>query len=124
MITSDKAQYVPRRRSYPTYDQFGLAFPISQVGFSAIGGGSASHGDVGPVLGLQYLHQLNSGLGLGLGFDDTDRSKTDSFGLFPSGVAHVVGESLAFLGVGRYCVTMGDSPLCSRGTGRAPHLED
>jgi opacity protein-like surface antigen len=82
--------------------QFGLAIPISQVSFSPIGGGNALNGDVGAILGLQYLHQLGRRLGLGLEFEYADRSTNETFGLFPSGVAYVSGDSLIFMGEGRW----------------------
>jgi opacity protein-like surface antigen len=82
--------------------QFGLAIPISQVSFSAIGGGDALNGDVGALVGLQYFHQFNQRLGLGLEFNYIDRSSNETFGLLPSGAAFVSGDSLVFLGEGRW----------------------
>jgi hypothetical protein len=82
--------------------QFGLAIPISQVSFSAIGGGNALDGDVGAMLGLQYLHQFSRRLDLGVEFEYADRAQNQTFGLFPSGVASISGDSLIFMGEGRW----------------------
>jgi hypothetical protein len=82
--------------------QFGLAIPFSQVSFSSIGGGNALNGDVGGVVGLQYLHQFGRRLDLGAEFEYADRSDNQTFGLFPSGAADISGDSLIFMGEGRW----------------------
>jgi len=82
--------------------QFGLAVPVSQVDFSATGGGNALNGGTGALFGLQYLHQFTRRLDLGLEFEYADRSVNGTYGLLPSAVTYVSGDSLVFLGEGRW----------------------
>lgn len=84
---------------------FGLAAPLSDVNFSPIGGGSAGNGDVGPLVGLQYLHDLRPGWAAGGELQYANRSATDSQALLPNADAHVFGDSLLLLGVLKYSLT-------------------
>jgi hypothetical protein len=107
---------VRRRRpppQSPLFDQprqslsldFGLAAPLSSVNFSGTGGGSASNGDVGPLIGLQYLYYSSPRIGWGLEVDYYNRSPTDSPDLVPSSFAHVAGDSLLLMGNLKYALT-------------------
>jgi hypothetical protein len=82
--------------------EFGLSIPVSQVNFAGIGGGNAVNGDVGPLAGLQYLHQFDHHLSLGAEFEYADRSSNDTFSLSPTGEAHIYGDSEIFLAEGRW----------------------
>ena len=75
---------------------FGLAAPLSNV--SGPGGGSASNGDVGPLVGLQYLYFASPNVAWGLEMNYYNRGATDSPGLAPHYFAHVYGDSLLLLG--------------------------
>ncbi|HEX4048263.1 MAG TPA: hypothetical protein VH309_10540 [Elusimicrobiota bacterium] len=77
---------------------FGLAAPLSGVNFSAEGGGTANDGDVGPLIGLQYLYFAAPRVGLGLEVNDYNRSRTDSPNLWPNAFAHVSGDSVLLMG--------------------------
>jgi hypothetical protein len=81
---------------------FGLAAPLNDVNFSAIGGGSASNGDVGPLIGFQYLYFTSPRVGWGGEFHYCARSTTDSPGLLASSDSHVFGDTLLLLGVMKY----------------------
>jgi opacity protein-like surface antigen len=85
---------------------FGLAAPLSSIDFSAIGGGgSANNGDVGPLIGFQYLYFTSPRVGWGLEFDYYDRSTTDSSGLVPNSFSRVFGDSVLLLGDVKYSLT-------------------
>jgi hypothetical protein len=92
-----------RPRMEPLYEpaqqalsiEFGLAAPLSSV--SGPSGGSASNGDVGPAVGIQYLYYATPSVAWGLEMDYFNRSTTDSPGLAPDAFAHVWGDSLVFL---------------------------
>lgn len=84
---------------------FGLAAPLSGVDFSGIGGGSANNGDLGALIGFQYLHLSTPRVGWGLEANYYDRSSTDSPGLVPNSLAHVSGDSLVLLGDLKYALT-------------------
>ena len=84
---------------------FGLVVPLSNVNFSGIGGGTASNGDVGPLIGLQYLYFSSPRVGWGLEVNYYNRSPTDSPDLVPSSFAHVSGDSLLLLGELKYSLT-------------------
>lgn len=91
-----KSLFEPRRQSLSL--DFGLDAPLNSVDFSGIGGGTANNGDVGPLIGLQYLYFTSPRIGLGLELNYYDRSSTDSQGLLSNSFAHVSGDSLLLLG--------------------------
>ncbi len=97
-----------RRRRYSDEELFGamsqnlsidlgLAAPLSDINFSGIGGGSASNGTVGPLIGVQYLHDISSRLAAGAELQYASRGATDSPGLLPNSEAHVFGDSVVLL---------------------------
>lgn len=81
---------------------FGLAAPLSDVDFGAIGGGRANDGDLGPLFGLRYLRSLTPRFAAGVDFDYLHRSATDSPDLLPLADASVIGDNLLFMGVARW----------------------
>ena len=101
------------RRAEPLFDprqqslslDFGLAAPLSGVDFSGAGGGTASNGDVGPLVGIQYLYYASPRVGWGLELNYYNRSATDSSNLLPNSFAHVFGDSLLLLGDLKYSLT-------------------
>lgn len=80
----------------------GLAAPLSDVNFGSIGGGPASNGDLGPLLGFRYLRSLNRSLAAGAEFEYLHRGGTRSPGLLPRADASVYGDNLLFMGVLRW----------------------
>lgn len=80
----------------------GLAAPLSDVDFAAVGGGRASDGDVGPLFGVRYLRSYTSRLSAGLDLDYLHRAATDSPGLLPLANASVLGDNLLMLTVARW----------------------
>lgn len=95
--------FEPRRQSLSL--DFGLAAPLSSVDFSGIGGGSANNGDLGPLIGLQYLYYTSPRIGWGVELNYYDRSQTDSPALVSNSFAHVSGDSLLLLGDLKYALT-------------------
>jgi hypothetical protein len=97
----------------------GIAAPLSDIDFHPLGGGSASNGDVGAGLGLQYLRYVDAHWAFGADFQWLDRSETDSFGLLSNAHAHVSGDSVVFLGLFKYDIlTQGDArPYVAAGAG-------
>lgn len=87
-----------------TFD-LGLIAPTDDVSFSGIGGGSASNGDVGPLVGLQYFYFVTPRLALGPGFEYFHRSATASFGLLPNAFSNVYGDTLSLQVLARYFLT-------------------
>ncbi|MCR4294152.1 MAG: hypothetical protein NUW21_01355 [Elusimicrobia bacterium] len=83
---------------------FGLAAPLSDVDFGAIGGGKANDGDIGPLFGVRYLRSLSSRFAAGVDFDYLHRSATNSPGLLPLADASVSGDNLLFMGIARWHV--------------------
>ncbi|MDP3543791.1 MAG: hypothetical protein Q8T11_15090 [Elusimicrobiota bacterium] len=81
---------------------FGLAAPLSDVDFSAIGGGRANDGDIGPLFGVRYLRSVTPRFAAGVDFDYLHRSATNSPGLLPLADASVIGDNLLFMGVARW----------------------
>lgn len=81
---------------------FGLAAPLSDVDFGAIGGGRANDGDLGPLFGLRYLRSVTPRFAAGADFEFLHRSATDSPGLLPLADASVLGDNLLFMGVARW----------------------
>ncbi|MDD5657995.1 MAG: hypothetical protein PHF00_12160 [Elusimicrobia bacterium] len=80
----------------------GMDIPISRVDLSgAAGGGKTANGDVGPLVAIQYLYQLDRRVGLGAEFDYLNRSRTESFSAVSDAITNVSGDSVLFLGVGR-----------------------
>lgn len=100
----------PARAERPLFDppqqalslQLGLAAPLTSIDFSDGGGGTASNGDVGPLIGFQYLYLRSPRTAWGLEFDYYGRSATDSPGLIPAANARVYGDTLLLLGVFKY----------------------
>jgi len=80
----------------------GLAAPLSDVDFGAIGGGSANNGDIGPLIGIRYLRSISRRFAAGLDFDYLHRSGTDSPSLLPLANASVFGDNLVFLAIARW----------------------
>ena len=80
----------------------GLAAPLSDVNFGAIGGGSANNGDLGPLIGIRYLRSVTKRFAAGLDFDYLHRSGTDSPSLLPLANASVFGDNLVFLAIARW----------------------
>lgn len=80
----------------------GLAAPLSDVNFAAIGGGSASNGDVGPLIGMRFLRSVTNRFAAGLDIDYFHRGATDSPGLLPLANAEVSGDNLLFMGIARW----------------------
>ena len=97
----------------------GIAAPLSDVDFHPIGGGSASNGDVGASLGLQYLRYLSPQWAVGADFQWLDRTQTDSFGLLANSHAQVSGDSVVFMGLVKYdMIDHGDArPYVAAGAG-------
>ncbi len=83
----------------------GLAAPLSSVDFSAIGGGSAANGDVGPLLGLQDLYSLTPRWAFGAEAQYALRPWTYSPGLLPNSGASVSGETALLLAELKYSLT-------------------
>lgn len=84
---------------------FGLAAPLSDVDFGAIGGGRANDGDLGPMVGVRYLRSVTPRFAAGVDLDYIHRSATDSPGLLPLADASVLGDNLLFMGVARWHLT-------------------
>lgn len=82
----------------------GFAAPLSDVDFKSAGGGTASNGDLGPMIGVRYLHSITSRFALGADLDYLHRSATDSPGLLPLADASVMGDNLLFMGLARWHV--------------------
>ena len=95
--------FEPRHQSLSL--DFGLVAPLNSVDFSGIGGGTANNGDVGPLIGLQYLYYATPLVAWGLEMNYANRSQTDSPGLVPNSFAHVSGDSLLLLGNFKYSLT-------------------
>lgn len=84
---------------------FGLAAPLSDVDFGAIGGGRANDGDLGPLFGVRYLRSVSPRFAAGVDFDYLHRSATNSPGLLRLANASVLGDNLLFMGVARWHLT-------------------
>jgi len=82
----------------------GLAGPLSDVNFGVIGGGSASNGDIGPLIGMRYLRAFSSRVAAGFDLDYFHRGATDSPGLLPMADASVRGDNLLFMGIARWFI--------------------
>lgn len=80
----------------------GLAAPLSDVDFGSIGGGSASNGDFGPLLGVRYLRAVTNRLAAGLDLDYLHRAGTNSPGLLPLANSSVSGDNLLILALARW----------------------
>lgn len=81
---------------------FGLAAPLTDVNFGSIGGGSASNGDLGPLIGIRYLRSISGRLAAGAEFEYIHRGGTRSPGLLPRADASVYGDNLMFMGLLRW----------------------
>lgn len=81
---------------------FGLAAPLDDVDFAAVGGGRANDGDLGPLLGVRYLRSFTSRFAAGADLDYLHRSATDSPSLLPLANASVFGDNLLLLAVARW----------------------
>jgi hypothetical protein len=110
----------PNRQSLSL--DFGLASPLTNVDFSGIGGGTAENGDVGPLIGLQYLYYTSPQVAWGLEMNYYNRSATDSPGLVPNSFAHVYGDSVLFLGDLKLTLTDRGSVRPYVLLGAGPHL--
>jgi hypothetical protein len=93
--------FEPRNQSL-SFD-FGISVPLSGVDFSALNfsgvqGGTASNGDVGPLVGLQYLYYASPRMAWGAEVRYHSRTNTDSPGLVPFADASVSGDSLLLMG--------------------------
>lgn len=100
---SDDELFGPSRQMFSL--AFGLAAPLSSVDFSAIGGGSMRNGDVGPLLGLQYLRSLSPRLAVGGEFQYAARSEAFSQGLLTNSQTGVFGDTVLFLGELKYSLS-------------------
>lgn len=81
---------------------FGLAAPLSDVDFGAIGGGRANDGALGPLFGVRYLRSATGRFAVGMDLDYLHRSATNSPGLLPLADASVIGDNLLFMGIARW----------------------
>ena len=99
--------------------ELGMAAPLSNVDFSAAGGGSDSNGNPGILLGTQYTYSLDPHLGTGISLEYFNRSGTLSSNLVPNAGTSVYGDSLLFLGILKYSlVAEGDTkPFIMAGAG-------
>lgn len=82
----------------------GLAGPLSDIDFGAIGGGKANNGDLGPLIGLRYLRATSSRFAAGFDLDYAHRGGTNSPGLLPLADASVMGDNLLFMGIARWYI--------------------
>lgn len=82
----------------------GMAAPLSDVDFGAIGGGRANNGDLGPLVGLRYLRSASRRFAAGFDFEYAHRGGTDSPGLLRLADASVSGDNLLFMGVARWFI--------------------
>lgn len=92
----------PGRLTHSFSVEIGLAAPVSSLDFRSIGGGQASNGDVGPLVGLRYLHRATTRLETGIDFNYFHRGATDSRGLLASADASVAGDTVLFLALAKY----------------------
>lgn len=83
----------------------GLAAPISGVDFSAVGGGTGGNGDVGPLVGVEYLHSVTRLLSVGADFEYMYRSQTQSPNLLPGAITNVSGNTEMLLAVAKLSLT-------------------
>lgn len=101
----------------------GLAGPLSDVSFGAIGGGSANNGDLGPLVGMRYLRSTSSRFAAGFDLEYIHRGGTDSPGLLNLADASVMGDNLLFMPLARWYITEGGSArpylLAGAGVSRA-----
>lgn len=82
----------------------GITGPLSDV---KLGAASASNGDVGVALGMEYLHYTSERLALGVDLEWLHRGATSSPGPVPNSDTNVYGGSLIFMGVAKYALTAG-----------------
>jgi len=82
----------------------GMAAPLSDVDFGAIGGGRANNGDLGPLIGMRYLRSTSRRFAAGFDIDYFHRGGTDSPGLLPLADASVMGDNFLFMGVARWYI--------------------
>jgi len=83
----------------------GLAVPTSGVDFSGAGGGTDSNGDVGPLVGVEYLHSVTRLLSVGADFEYMYRSETQSRDLLPGAITNVSGNTEMLLAVAKLSLT-------------------
>lgn len=87
---------------------FGFDAPVSDLDLTGVDfgggavGGRPSNGDVGPLLGLQYLYLLDRRLGVGGEFDWLHRGETASQSGIPFAQTDVSGDSVLFLALAKY----------------------
>jgi hypothetical protein len=99
----------------------GLSIPTGDVDFSAIGGGSASNGDVSAFAGGHYLYSVRPRLAWGFGVEYLARGPTDSPGLLASADSSVSGGSVVLMGLLKALLAQGDTvqPYVLAGLGAA-----
>lgn len=99
----------------------GLSIPTGDVDFAAVGGGTASNGDVSASVGGHYLYFPTPRLGWGFGIAYLARGPTNSPGLLPAADSEVSGGSVALLGLLKYVLAFGDTvqPYALAGLGTA-----
>lgn len=112
----------PRRRIYRvrpiSYEEgpneisldIGASVPISNISFSGAGGGSDHNGDAGVLAGIQWIHYLDSQLGIGADFHYLGRSWSDSQNLIANAETNVAGGSAVFMGVMKFRIVP-DGPV-------------
>lgn len=99
----------------------GLSIPTGDVDFSAVGGGTASNGDVSGAVGGHYLYFPTARLGWGFGVEYLARGPTNSPGLLPAADSEVSGGSVALLGLLKWMLGSGETvqPYALAGLGAA-----
>ncbi len=100
---------------------FGLAAPVSRIDFSDIGGGTGNDGDVGPLIGFQYLYSLDPHWAAGIDFNYFHRATTDSYGLLPNSDSNVAGNDVVALALVKFDFLPQDrvQPYAAAGVGIA-----
>lgn len=99
---------------------FGFIMPVSDLDFSdTLGGGKGSNGDIGFLIGLQYLMPVNSRLSIGPDFEFSGRGSSDSSGLLDGTTSRVSGKTFSAQMVAKYALTDhgGARPYISAGVG-------
>ena len=77
----------------------GITGPLNDV---KLGAGTASNGDVGVLIGAQYLHYTSPRMALGASLELMNRGRTDSPGPVPNADTSVYGGSVVLLGLLKY----------------------
>jgi opacity protein-like surface antigen len=102
----------PRREpweSAPARDMLsidvGLDAPLTGVSIPGSGGDTTSNGDVGPLVGVEYLHSLTPLLSVGADFEYMYRSPTATPNLLPGAISNVSGNTEMLLAVAKLALT-------------------